>query len=126
MSLHVPFITPFAGWAKAKFSLLAGKQPFCTIVGGPVSGKKILFSKEMTMGDLTGRSDIKVLKALQKLVLHQVALKKDAVILNAGAGYGLYELFFAKHLGSQCQLYSFESGSGAQDVWVVRRVWLPG
>lgn len=116
MSVHIPFITPFAGWAKAKFTLLTGKQPFCTIVGGPVSGKKILFNREIHLGDLAGRSDIKVLKTLQKLVLHQVVLKKDAVIINAGAGYGLYELFFAKHLGNRCQLYAFESGTGAQEL----------
>lgn len=116
ISLKIPFIRSIAGIAAAKISLLFGRKRLLTIFGGPASGKKVMFNRQMGLGTLAGRNDLKILKALQKLMHHNVVLKKDAVILNAGAGFGLYELFFSKHLGSHCQQYAFESGSGAQDL----------
>lgn len=102
--------------AGAKLSLLGKAKQFCSIFGGPVSGKKIMFNKHIGIQTFSGRNEKKSLKTLQKLIRHHVILKEDATIINAGAGFGLYELFFAKHLGNLCHVYAFESGSTAQEL----------
>lgn len=102
--------------AGARLSLVGKAKQFCSIFGGPVSGKKILFNKHIGLQTFSGKNEKKLLKTLQKLIRHHVVLKEDAVIINAGAGFGLYELFFAKHLGRLCHVYAFESGSTAQEL----------
>jgi FkbM family methyltransferase len=115
-SFNLPIIKSLAGLAVTKLGFNSSNKNFYPIFGGPAAGQKILLNRNVGMQVLSGRSDMRNMKALKKLMLHRVVLKKDAVILNAGAGFGLYELFFAKYLGNQCNTYSFESGTGAQEL----------
>lgn len=102
--------------AGARLSLPGKKNRFCTIFGGPVAGKKILFNKHIGLNIFSGRSELKTMKTLQKLIHHHVVLQEDAVIINAGAGFGLYELFFSRHLNNNGHIYSFESGTVALEL----------
>jgi FkbM family methyltransferase len=87
------------------------------IVSGPLAGQKIFYHRQLNRSVLNGSNEIRNLQAISKLIQHQVGLKKTSDIIDAGAGVGVYELFFNKMLGNTCNIYAFEPNENGAKEW---------